>query len=242
MSNLIFDIDGTLRNIGKNPDIDPLLRHYLVISSKINKNYIVTGRTYANFLNFINEIESSVNIFKSVFCEDGHICYSQKETRLLITDEAKRQVLNIRQFIKKFINSSENKYYVTYPEKHLIGEVVTVIQEVENRPSIVRYLNNYIKVNRLTELKINKLTHHRLSVSVFDIDKYSAISSQNINLSDSYYFCDDLNDLNLAQHITSANGKIICPSNAIDELKKISTFVSNKPGSYGVVDFLSRNI
>ncbi len=87
MSSFIFDIDGTLRNIGSELDIDPSLTQYLKISSKINKNYIVTGRTYANFLNFAKEIESSVDVFNSVFCEDGHICYMGKERKLLITEK-----------------------------------------------------------------------------------------------------------------------------------------------------------
>lgn len=240
MSSFIFDIDGTLRNIGRNPDIDPLLAHYLKISSKDHKNYIVTGRTYANFLNFVKEIESSIDIFNSVFCEDGHICYCGRETKLLIAEEAQKQLEIIRRIINDLLISPNNKYGVSSPENHLVGEVVIVMQEAENRPSIAEYLESYIKRNKLTELKINKLTHNRLSVSVLNVDKYSAISSQNINLSDCYYFCDDKNDLNLARHIASANGRIICPSNAIDELKSISSFVSDKSSSYGVVDFLSK--
>ncbi len=87
---------------------------------------------------------------------------------------------------------------------------------------------------------MNVLTHNRLSINVIGIGKYSAIDHYPLDLSNSTYFCDENNDLELATKIKGSGGIVVCPSNAIDEIKAISSYASDLPYSYGVVDYLSK--
>ena len=247
MSNFIFDIDGTLRNFELEPDIDPNLCEYLSKLKKNNNLYIVTGRTYNNFKNFVLELSNMTtkkldveNMFDVVICEDGHLCYNKDGSNCLVDGASVEQLNKIMKFIDVHLNMANKKYDISLPHQDLISEVTITIQELEGRGSFKESLEDFIRQNNLDKLRVNTLTHNRLSISVVGVGKHSAIDYYPLNLSDAYYFCDERNDMELAIKIKNAGGNVVCPSNAIDEIKDIANYVSDLPYSYGIVDYLSR--
>lgn len=246
MSNFIFDIDGTLRNFELEPDIDPNLHLYLSRLRVNNHLYAVTGRTYKNFQNFLNELNAVVDnweiinsLFEIVFCEDGHLCYKSDSSNCLIGKSELKQIQKVREYVNHQIKKPPYGYYLSYPEKDLLSEIIITVQEKEGALSFKQHLDNYIFENKLNKLIVKELTHKRLSISIKGVGKKSAIGVYNLDLADSYYFCDEENDLELAIKVVKSGGKVVCPSNAIQKIKDIAYFVSRKPFSYGVVDFLS---
>jgi len=247
MSNFIFDIDGTLRNFESKPNIDPSLYKYLSILNRKNSLYVVTGRTYKNFKKFLLELSKTTDkatqidsLFDTIFCEDGHICYNNDGSNCLIDQTALEQLNKTRLYVNKFLDKMNKVYHIVLPHKDLISEITITIQEREGKASFKKSLDTYINRNKLDRLTVNILTHNRLSVSVIGIGKHSAIGHYPLDLSDSSYFCDERNDLELAKNIKGLGGMVICPINAIDEIKAVSNYVSDLPYSYGVVDYLSK--
>lgn len=239
MSSFIFDIDGTLRNFEKEPDIDPNLVTYLTISQTKHQNIVVTGRTVANLNIFLNEIRCDVDMFSKIYCEDGLVSFDNGNITFLINDDDLSQLNNVRTHVNEIINT-DNIYSASHPEQHLVGDGVIVVQEASEDMPFMNYLTSYIVRNNFDNLAINHLTHNRVAVSIKAVNKCSAIKNSKINLQECYYFCDEKNDLPLAQLINVSGGKVICPSNAIDGLKMIADYVSAKPYSFGVVDYLSK--
>lgn len=239
MANLIFDIDGTLRNFEKEPNIDPNLVKYLVASQNKNRNIVVTGRTVANLNIFFREINCSANIFSKIYCEDGLINLENGNVAFLANPTELSQLKIARKYIDQIVINT-NEFKASYPDKHLRGDGVIIIQESYDSMPFMKHLTSYLAKNNLLYLNINHLTHNRLSVSVNNISKCSAIKVSQIKLSESYYFCDEKNDLELARLIQESRGKVICPSNAIKEIKRIAHYVSTQPYSFGVVDYLSK--
>lgn len=190
---------------------------------------------------FKNREEQNIfdDLFKVVFYEDGHMSYQNGVSNCLIGNNELRQIGQIRKYIDNKIKNSSQENYLSYPSEELRGETTIIIQEKEGNTSSKEDLENYILKNGLNELIVKELTHNRLSIGVKGIGKKSAIKDYNLDLSNSYYFCDEINDLELALMIKNDGGKIISPNNAVKEIKNISYFVSDKPFSYGVVDFLS---
>jgi len=247
MSNFIFDIDGTLRNFEPKPNINPDLYKYLLKLKERNSLYVVTGRTYKNYKNFLLELSQTMTeavevdtLFDAIFCEDGHICYNNDGSNCLIDQIARAQLNKTRFYVNKYLDKVNKKYHIALPHKDLVSEITITIQEREGKNSFKRSLDAFIKKNKVDKLQVNVLTHNRLSVSVIGIGKHSAIEHYPLDLSNSSYFCDERNDLELAKRIKAVSGIVICPSNAIDEIKTISDYVSDLPYSYGVVDYLSK--
>jgi len=235
----LFDIDGTIRNFESEPDIAPNLYQVL---TKIKGDHIlsvVTGRTYKNYNIFLSEVVSASNcqtnvhkLFENVYCEDGHLLYKKGVPTSLVSFSAQKQI----DLMKKYVESLN----LTYPSPELRGEVVIVIQEKENEGSIKPMLDSFVSENKLTELTVKQLTHNRLSISVKGTDKRAAVEFSGIELSQTVYFCDEQNDLELVKAILKKGGRIVCPSNATEEIKALASYVSAKPHSYGVIDYLSR--
>lgn len=248
MPDFIFDIDGTLRNFEPEPDIDPDLYGCLLRLKVKNHLYVVTGKSYSNFQIFLNELKSVSsgrgeveNLFEAVFCEDGHVCYKSNGSDCLVGNIELWQLQKVRNYIRQNVEHPPDGYFLSYPENRLMGEITVVLQEKASALSFRQYLDDFISKNNLNRLVIRNLTHNRLSIGVKGVGKKSAIDAYNLNLADSYYFCDEENDLELAKNVIDQGGKVVCPSNAIPEIKEVAYFVSEKPYSYGVVDFLSNH-
>lgn len=246
MSTFLFDIDGTLRNFEPESDIDPDLLNILLTVKKLHPLYAITGRTFQNFKNFVKELKKGSNlkeftgdIFKSVFCEDGHVYYEHGNKKLLISNQAEVQLRVIKEIISSHVKNQAFLFHIRHPSPDLIAEASIVVQGDDSVYKYKEYLGATIKEKKLNLLTVKSLTHNRLAICVKDVDKNSAILAQGIDLADMYYFCDEINDLILATSIVKNGGKIICPFNAVDQIKKIAHYVSSKPYSYGVTDYLS---
>ncbi|MBU1129930.1 HAD hydrolase family protein, partial [Patescibacteria group bacterium] len=173
------------------------------------------------------------------FCENGHLCYKNDGLNCLIKKNALRQIEKVKKYVDREIKQKSARFCFSYPSSELVGEITVVIQEKEKNRSFKHRLDAFISKNSLDRLVVDELTHNRLSVSVKNINKNSAIEAYGLDLSDCYYFCDEKNDFKLAKTVVNKGGKIVCPANAIEELKNIAYYVSDKPHSYGVLDFLS---
>lgn len=243
MANFIFDIDGTLRNFEPEPNIDINLLKFLLKIKDEHKLYVVTGKTYKKFSEFNDEFLLDIenghreDLFDAIFCEDGHIFYESGKKTVLIDKLATEQLKIVKKYLDKHINKTKRRFNFYYPD--FLGEVTIILQEEENSLSFKNKLIDYITRHELHLLKVVQLTHNRLSVSVKNVNKKTALEKYGIDFSNSYYFCDEINDLELALQIKTDGGEVICPSNAVSEIKKIASFISKKPYSYGVVDYLS---
>ena len=247
MSNFIFDIDGTLRNFQPEANIDPKLYSKLIKLKEKNRLFAVTGRTFNNFRNFLVELSLTTgekerlnDLFEVIFCEDGHLYYNTVTKKCLVGIKALNQLKKVRTYVHRHYRKFVSKYSIDLSQKDLVGEIIITIQAKEDKTIFGVILDKYIREHKLDMLRVNALTHGRLSVSVSGVGKRTAIESYPIDLSDTYFFCDEKNDLELAIKVKKSGGKIICPDNAIGELKNIADYVSKEPYSYGVVDFLSR--
>ncbi len=245
MLNYIFDIDGTLRNFETKPNIHPELFNYLSKLKSKGSVYVVTGRTYNNFKNFHKELPSPTDGFKEdlfvkIFCEDGHICYKDNSPKVLVNNESLEQLKKIRRFIEKSISDNKYKEDFALPATDLVSEVTITIQGLK-KPMLFSYqIENFIEKDKLHLLKVNRLTHNMLSISVKNVNKYSAVKSANIKLSSSTFFCDEKNDLELALNVKKSGGKVVVPKNAVNDIKLIADYISRESYSHGVVDYLSR--
>lgn len=247
MNNFIFDIDGTLRNFEPKPDIHPELLRCLQKLKLEGEIFVVTGRTYKNFNNFISELSEATSeevqeadLFKTIYCEDGHIYYDQGEPNINIDEASLDQLKKVRTFLNKQIKLKSTDYSINLPHAELISEVTITIQEDSNKMSFIDEVKNYINTNNLNLLQVIRLTHNRFVVNVKGVGKKYAIKSHEISMEESYYFCDEKNDMELAVEIKSRGGKVICPSNAINELKEIADYISEEACSHGVVGYLSK--
>ncbi len=151
MSNIIFDIDGTLRNFEKELDVDPTLYKCLLLLKSKHTYYIATGRTYSNYLNFIKELEENNkqtswdNLFDIVFCEDGHICYKNGRQKLLITKKDSEQIKIVKQYFKKNkINVNVEFSWGATEVKVSSGLVDAIVELTETGRSL--------KANKLVEI------------------------------------------------------------------------------------------
>lgn len=57
----------------------------------------------------------------------------------------------------------------------------------------------------------------------------------NANYSNVAYIGDDINDLSCMQPIKANDGLVACPSDAVDDVKKIASFICQKAGGNGAV-------
>lgn len=97
-------------------------------------------------------------------------------------------------------------------------------------PVIITGRSSKILENRCKELGITQLYQ-----GVSDkLDKLIEIIKEE-NLSQTAYIGDDINDLPCMCEVKQAGGIIGCPKDAVNEVKNISDFVSNRNGGNGSV-------
>lgn len=96
-------------------------------------------------------------------------------------------------------------------------------------PVVVTGRQSEIVTRRCSELGI-----HRCYQNVADKQKLiDALFAGSLNRV--LYMGDDLNDYDAMQYIRSGGGMIACPSDAVDEIKEISDYISKKKGGFGAV-------
>lgn len=99
-------------------------------------------------------------------------------------------------------------------------------------PIIITGRESAIVFNRCRELGITRI-YQGIS------DKYSKLIDIVGDLSSVAYIGDDINDLSCMKAIIKANGLVGCPSDAVNQIQKISDYVSKYNGGEGAVrDFI----
>ena len=97
-------------------------------------------------------------------------------------------------------------------------------------PIIITGRTSGILKNRCKEIGITRLYQ---GVS----DKFEKLNQimENNSYKEVAYIGDDINDLSCMQEIKNGGGLVGCPADAVDEVKNIADFVSNKNGGDGAV-------
>lgn len=95
-------------------------------------------------------------------------------------------------------------------------------------PVIITGRKSKILENRCAELGITEIYQ---GVS----NKKEKLEMVTKNLKSVAYIGDDVNDLICMQAVKASNGLVGCPVDAVEEVKKISDFVSSKNGGNGAV-------
>lgn len=105
------------------------------------------------------------------------------------------------------------------------------------RPVIITGRSSMIVQNRCNELGIEELYQ---GVKDKMSRLYELLESWNCDLMSIAYIGDDLNDLECMKAVKAGGGRIGCPSDAVDAVKKIADFISEYKGGDGAVrDFIN---
>lgn len=95
-------------------------------------------------------------------------------------------------------------------------------------PVVITGRTSQILENRCKEIGINEL-HQGVS------NKVEKLLNITTDLSSVAYIGDDINDLSAMNSIKTLGGKIGCPADAVEKIKVLVDFVSNKNGGDGAV-------
>ena len=105
-------------------------------------------------------------------------------------------------------------------------------------PVIITGRKSPILENRCNELGISDL-FQGVKDKITVLTNY--LNSKGSNLSEVAYIGDDLNDMECMDAIIEAQGLVGCPSDAVQQIKDKSHFISSKKGGDGAVrDFIER--
>lgn len=103
-----------------------------------------------------------------------------------------------------------------------------ILPQYKIKPVIITARTSQILVNRCKELGITDVYQGVNN----KINKILDITS---NLAECSYIGDDILDLQCMKPIKCSGGKVGCPNDAVDKVKEISDFISNKNGGEGAV-------
>lgn len=108
------------------------------------------------------------------------------------------------------------------------GMGITLLHKSEIKTAILTSENSQIAQKRGEKLKINKiiLNSKDKSNALISLSEHFSIS-----LAEIAYIGDDVNDL----HAMKMAGVSICPSDAVEEIKKVSDYISIYAGGNGAV-------
>lgn len=105
-------------------------------------------------------------------------------------------------------------------------------------PIIITARKSQILVNRCKELNLKELYQGiRNKKEKLDaiLEKYSEMDHENYNYSHVAYIGDDILDLQCMNHINAAGGIVGCPRDAVKDVLKVSSFISEHDGGNGAV-------
>ncbi len=105
-------------------------------------------------------------------------------------------------------------------------------------PVIITGRNSCILVNRAKELDITELyqgVEDKTGVLSEIVERFSRAESKSYTLRDAAYIGDYLNDLKVMEAVKNGGGITGCPADAVEEIKNIADFVSQKNGGRGAV-------
>lgn len=99
-------------------------------------------------------------------------------------------------------------------------------------PVVITGRRSRLVDRRCEELNISEL-HQGVSDKTACLK--SIMSKNHFSLSEVAYIGDDLNDLSCMKTIMAAGGVVGCPSDACEEVKAVTQFISKRPGGRGAV-------
>ena len=119
------------------------------------------------------------------------------------------------------------------PQNHIIPVVITA-------------RNSRIVENRCVEMGIDALYQgifNKLETLMQVLKHYSEIDQVEYSLKNVAYIGDDLLDMQCMTPIKAAGGLVFCPNDAIEEIRKISNYVStHKAGNGAIRDIIDQLI
>lgn len=109
-------------------------------------------------------------------------------------------------------------------------------------PVIITARNSDILTRRCEELNIIEL-HQGIRNKFKKLEQilaeYNCVQNTNYSLKNCAYIGDDILDLNCMKPVKESGGIVGCPSDAVEEIRNMADFVSDKQGGTGAVrDFI----
>jgi hydroxymethylpyrimidine pyrophosphatase-like HAD family hydrolase len=246
---LIFDVDGTLddKSNGQNPDFaifSQMLRNLKKAGCII---VFATGRTYLHFEEFYINFSKSQKIEELVDCliyEDGHRFLKEGTNFEIGTANSLAQMHQLRNYIANYISTSfqEAKITFCYPEDKYKGETYIILDYFcQYNDSPFDLVENFFNQALDSDLFSVKVLNGYCSVYLREANKASSFLQTGIDLqSKTIFCCDDQNDVKLAQVVKASGGFIVCPQNAINDIKSMSDYISQQPYFYGITEYLNK--
>ena len=111
------------------------------------------------------------------------------------------------------------------PEANIIPVVITARNS--------RIVENRCREMGVTELHQGKMNKYETLLQV--LKKYSELDKTEYTLANVTYVGDDLLDLQCMKPIKEAGGFVVCPNDAVDDVKNIADYVASKNAGNGAV-------
>lgn len=140
----------------------------------------------------------------------------------------------------KIYMSAGGELFKSFNVKDGLG-IKEILPELNIVPVILTGRKSRILEERCEELNIRHLYQNvsQKFEKLQEILEIPDLKKQGITLQQVGYVGDDRNDLECIRKIKSSGGVVGCPKDAIDEIKNIADFVSEKNGGEGAVrDFI----
>ena len=140
----------------------------------------------------------------------------------------------------KIYMSADGELFKAFNVKDGLG-IKEILPELNILPVILTGRKSCILEKRCEELNIQHLYQNVSNKfeKLQEILETPEFKNQGITLRHIGYVGDDRNDLECIRKIKNAGGAVGCPQDAIDEIKDIADFVSEKSGGEGAVrDFI----
>lgn len=114
--------------------------------------------------------------------------------------------------------------------------ISNLLPQIDYVPVVLTGRDSLITVDRCRELKIEECYQgikDKKKKMMAILDKF------NLQLSNAAYIGDDLNDIECLKLIKCSGGLTGCPLDAVEEVKRVCSFVSKKEGGKGAIrDFI----
>ena len=99
-------------------------------------------------------------------------------------------------------------------------------------PLIITGRKSKIVENRCNEIGIKEI-HQGIACKINDLEAY--VSEKGLLFSQVAYIGDDINDIECMNKVLLNNGVVGCPNDAVDNVKKIASYICERNGGNGAV-------
>ncbi len=243
ITTIILDIEGTITNprgdVGsRNKELMDKLQ---ILERKGIAIILCSGRDLRYIQNF--KATSGLSNKSQIIAENGCVIFDDLEQHVTFnisdydpepirTRLAKTDVLGFAEF------DPAKQYMVTlYPKGFLSGAMVNL--------SIIQEIYEYVRTH-LANFELN-ITYSSASVDIMPsgVDKLHGLKalvshSRSIELKNTMYIGDSMNDLEIGKFVRTSGGLFCVPQNALPELREVANFVSLFEYEVGVLDILEK--